>query len=108
MHQIPELLQTIGNQGIELNKLLLWIPSLLHGITGIESVKLFGQYQLPYSAILAAAVLLVGHFGLRYTRFGRSIYATGGNREAARLAGIRTGLIVVACMAICAVTAGLG
>jgi ribose transport system permease protein len=33
---------------------------------------------------------------------------TGGNREAARLAGIRTGRIVVACLALSALTAGLG
>jgi len=85
MHRVPELLSTIGNGGIDLA----------------------GRYEVPYSAILAAAVFLLGHFVLRYTRFGRYIYATGGNRQAARLAGIRTGRIVIACLAICAVTAGV-
>lgn len=105
---VPKLLDTIGNEGIELDKLLLRIPSLLHRYTGIEPARFFGEYKIPYSAILAVVVFLLGHFVLRYTRFGRYIYATGGNRQAARLAGIRTGWIVVACLAICAVTAGLG
>jgi ribose transport system permease protein len=66
-----------------------------------------GRLMLPYIAVLAAAVFLVGHFVLRYTRFGRYVYATGGNRQAARLNGIPTGRIVVACMAVSGVAAGL-
>ena len=37
----------------------------------------------------------LGHLVLQHTRFGRYVYATGGNREAARLAGVRTGRIVI-------------
>ncbi len=85
-YHMPWLLKQIGNQGIELG----------------------GQYVLPYSTIVAAGVLLAGHFVLQHTRFGRYVYATGGNREAARMAGVRTGWIVTACLAICAVTAGIG
>ena len=83
------------------------VPGLLREI-GNGEIALPGRYALPYSAILAAAVFLVGHLVLRYTRFGRYVYATGGNREAARLAGVHTGLVVTACLAICAATAGLG
>ncbi|HEY1598772.1 MAG TPA: ABC transporter permease [Pirellulales bacterium] len=83
---VPAILKTIGNRGIELTDRL----------------------ELPYSALLAAVVFLIGHLVLQHTRFGRYVYMTGGNREAARLAGVRTGWIVVACLAISAVTAGLG
>jgi len=83
---VPDILKTIGNRGIEITD----------------------DFQLPYSAILAAVAFLVGHVVLQHTRFGRYVYMTGGNREAARLAGVRTGRIVVACLAISAVTAGLG
>jgi len=86
MYEVPHLLAAVGNEGVHLG----------------------GRYMLPYSAMLAAAVFMLGHFVLRYTRFGRYVYATGGNRQAARLAGIRTGRIVLCCMAICAVTAGIG
>src|SRR5438309_1492428 len=64
--------------------------------------------RIPYSAILAAAILLIGHLVLQYTRFGRYVYMTGGNREAARLAGVRTHRIVVASLSLCAFTAGMG
>ena len=52
--------------------------------------------------------MVIGHIVLVHTRFGRYVYMVGGNREAARLAGVRTGRIVVACLAICALTAGIG
>lgn len=38
---------------------------------------------VPWIVIVAATFLLAGHFVLTYTRFGRYIYMTGGNREAA-------------------------
>ena len=51
---------------------------------------------------------MAGHIVLQHTRFGRYVYMTGGNREAARLAGVRTERIVVACLMICALTTALG
>ena len=83
------------------------MPGLLKTI-GSEYLKVTDDFRLPYSAILAAVVLLIGHVVLQHTRFGRYVYMTGGNREAARLAGVRTGLIIIACLAISAVTAGIG
>jgi len=84
--RVPELLNYVGNRGIE-----------HQGLTVI-----------PYSAMLAAVIMLVGHIVLQYTRFGRYVFMTGGNRQAARLAGIPTGLIVTACLAISGMTAGIG
>ena len=80
------------------------MPSVLQDI-GNEGIPLGGRHELPYSAVLAMWLFLAAHSLLRYTRFGRYVYATGGNRQAARLAGIRTGRVVLACMAICAVLA---
>jgi ribose transport system permease protein len=51
-------------------------------------------------------VLLVEHFVLSYTRFGRYVYMTGSNREAALLSGVNTKNIVAACLAISGFTAG--
>lgn len=83
------------------------VPEVLKEI-GNGRLRVTDDFYLPYSAILAAAVMILGHVVLQHTRFGRYVYMTGGNREAARLAGVRTGWIVIACLAICAVTAGLG
>lgn len=94
--KIPDALSRVGNDVLDVG-----------GGLGLPE-GLRAWLVLPYSAVLAAAVMLAGHVVLQHTRFGRYVYMTGGNREAARLAGVRTGRIVVACLALCAVTAGLG
>lgn len=43
---------------------------------------------LPIPAIVAGLVFLGAYAILRWTRFGRYVYAIGGNREAARLSGL--------------------
>ncbi|WP_347243919.1 ABC transporter permease [Thermogutta sp.] len=83
------------------------VPALL-GDIGNRGIEHEGLTVIPYSALLAAAIMTVGHVVLQYTRFGRYVYMTGGNRQAARLAGVPTGLVVTACLAISAVTAGIG
>ena len=45
---------------------------------------------------------------LQRTRFGRYVYAIGGNPEAARRAGVRLAAIRIWCFALCSATAGLG
>ena len=40
---------------------------------------------LPWTAVIVACVLAIYHFLLTKTRFGRHIYAIGGNPEAAEL-----------------------
>ena len=67
-----------------------------------------GTLSIPQSAVLAAVVMTVAHLVLQHTRFGRYVYMTGGNRQAARLAGVRTERIVIACLAICAGAAACG
>ncbi|MEA2316535.1 MAG: D-xylose transport system permease protein, partial [Solirubrobacteraceae bacterium] len=42
------------------------------------------------------------------TRFGRHVYAVGGNTEAARRAGINVDNVKIACFAICSMMAALG
>jgi D-xylose transport system permease protein len=46
------------------------------------------------------ALLFVGNFVLDRTRFGRHLYAVGGNPEAARRAGIKVGAIRIAAFMI--------
>jgi ribose transport system permease protein len=57
--------------------------------------------------LVGATVLLIGHFVLTYTKFGRYVYMTGSNREAARLSGINTKVIVGASLMISSFCAGL-
>jgi len=78
------------------------------GNRGIRHIGVDLGFEVPYKTLIAAVVLAIGHIVAQHTRFGRYVYMTGGNREAARLAGVRTGRVVVACLAICALTAGIG
>jgi ribose transport system permease protein len=64
-------------------------------------------WRLPVVILMGAGALLIGHFVLTYTKFGRYVYMTGSNREAARLSGINTQNIVATCLAISAFSAGL-
>jgi ribose transport system permease protein len=69
--------------------------------------SLFG---LTAGSVLMLAVTAVLGIVLWRTTFGRRIYAVGGNQEAARLSGIRTGSIHVAVFAIsglCSAMAGM-
>jgi ribose transport system permease protein len=43
---------------------------------------------------------------LRFTHFGRDVYAVGGNFQAARLSGIRTTRVTVSVYAICVLFLG--
>ncbi len=77
------------------------VPSLIHTL-GAGSIG-----PVPWIVIIAALVLLIGHIVLTYTRFGRYIYMTGGNREAAEYSGINTKAIIASVMVIAAVCSGL-
>jgi rhamnose transport system permease protein len=69
-----------------------------------------GVAQGSYPVVLAAlvAVLLAGvTWGLRYLAAGRAVYATGSNREAARLAGIHTSLVIFSVFVIAGTLTGL-
>jgi ribose transport system permease protein len=63
---------------------------------------------VPWLVVIAVAVIIVSGFVLRRTVFGRDIYAVGGNPEAARLAGINEGAVIVGVYAISSTLAALG
>ena len=50
---------------------------------------------LPYVAVLVGVLLVFWTYVLRRTRFGRHVYAVGGNAEAARRAGINVDRIKI-------------
>lgn len=61
--------------------------------------------EIPYITMVAAVFLIVALLVLRYTRFGRHIYAAGGNRVAAELSGINVKWVATIPFCICAFTA---
>jgi D-xylose transport system permease protein len=63
---------------------------------------------VPYVAVLVAALLVFWSYVLGRTRFGRYVYAVGGNAEAARRAGINVDRIKIYVFAICSLMAAVG
>ena len=62
---------------------------------------------VPWVVLVILVVLVAYNFLLGRTRFGRYVYAIGGNAEAARRAGINLSRIRVAAFALCGLTAGI-
>lgn len=60
---------------------------------------------IPYVVPLVGALLLVWTFVFTRTTYGRHVYAVGGNREAARRAGINVTRIRISVFVICTVMA---
>jgi ribose/xylose/arabinose/galactoside ABC-type transport system permease subunit len=65
-----------------------------------------GPVPVPVIIFLVAAV--IAHIVLRYMRYGRRVYAVGGNPEAARLAGVNVSRVICSVYVIMGFFAGLG
>lgn len=62
---------------------------------------------VPVPTLIMISVFIISHIVLTKTRFGRYVYAVGGNPEAARLAGIKTNKILIAVYMISGVLSAL-
>lgn len=75
--------------------------------SGIEWINRGGLMGLSLPFLSAMLVVLAGQFLLSYTTAGRSMYAIGGNEEAARLSGIAVGRVKLLVYMICGGLASL-
>lgn len=64
--------------------------------------------KIPIPVIYALIVVILAVFILNYTKFGRYIYAIGGNKEAARLSGINVKVVETWAYIISGITCGIG
>lgn len=88
---------------ITLGKPIFKAPDLAHTLGSAGS----RWHGFPVIGIFAIAVLVLAEIILSYTRFGRYVYMTGGNREAAEMSGVNTRQITMMCMMISSLTAGM-
>ncbi len=82
------------------------------GLTALLSVDRsrnpnFPIQGVPYVLLVVGVLLVLFTFLLGRTRYGRHVYAVGGNREAARRAGINVDRIRISVFVICTSTAVL-
>ncbi|HEY3807933.1 MAG TPA: hypothetical protein VGL61_35355 [Kofleriaceae bacterium] len=73
----------------------------------IVVLAVFGTRGMPVLVVLAGAVAVAGVFVTRRTRFGRHLFAIGGNPEAARLSGIDVKKATLAAFVIVGALTGL-
>lgn len=64
--------------------------------------------KIPVPVILMLAVVAISHVFLNYTKYGRYLYMTGGNKEAAKLSGIPVNKYIVLAYALSGFLAALG
>jgi inositol transport system permease protein len=62
---------------------------------------------VPFPAIIFFLIVLLGIFILHYTRFGRYVYAVGGNELAAKISGVNTDRILIGVYALTGALAGM-
>jgi ribose transport system permease protein len=75
---------------------------------GAWDFNLFGStISIAYPVLYMVALALLTGFVLRWTRFGRHVYAIGGNEHAATLTGVPVRPIKVAVYVISALAAGV-
>lgn len=68
--------------------------------------SLLGQV-IPVPVIIMAGIVIAGYILMTQTRFGRYVYAVGGNKEAARLSGINVKKIIFSVHLLIGTLAGL-
>ncbi|GAB6085036.1 ABC transporter permease [Alkaliphilus crotonatoxidans] len=90
--QIPPIVVTLGMMSIYRGGILLytegkWITSLPDWYRGMYNSSFLG---IPVPIVFLAVVFIFTNILIKHTRLGRSIYAIGGNRIAAKRVGINT------------------
>jgi D-xylose transport system permease protein len=76
-------------------------------VANINRGRLIVLEGMPWSVLVVLAILFIWTVLLGRTRFGRYLYAIGGNAEAARRAGISIVRIRTIAFALCGLTAGM-
>ncbi len=92
--RLPAFIVTLGMLEAARGAAYLVTGSQTHYIgDSVEWITTSGVKGLSVSFLVALAVVVLAQFILSYTSFGRSMFAIGGNEEAARLSGIPVGRV---------------
>jgi inositol transport system permease protein len=107
--KVPPFVVTLG--GLSIFRGMALMISASGPISGFEeSYRWWGQGRIgpvPVPVIIFLAFALVAYIVLRYTRYGRQVYAVGGNREAARLSGVNVQAVLLSVYIIIGFLSGL-
>ena len=108
--KVPPFVVTLGGMSVFRGAALLFAAG--GPISGFQpDFTWWGQgkiFSVPVPVIIFLVLAAIAHIVLRYTRYGRRVYAVGGNPEAARLAGLNVNGIICSVYIIMGFFAGLG
>ncbi|MDA2810140.1 ABC transporter permease [Nocardiopsis sp. RSe5-2] len=85
-------------RGADMDEVLLW--------TG--QVVTVGGTRLTYGSLLMLLICAVLAYALHRTRWGRHVYATGDDKEAARLSGVRVNRVLLSVYAVAGLVYAVG
>jgi fructose transport system permease protein len=112
--RLPPFIATLGTLSIFSSIGLLYsngqttqasqLPHILNW-TG-DTVKV-GPFELINGVLLVLAMYIVVNYVLRQTKWGRHVFAVGDDADAARLAGIRTNLVLFSVYAFAGLIVGI-
>ena len=107
--RLPPFIATLGMMSVARGAALLATAG--RPVSGFgESFRWLANGRLasiPAPVVLMVLVYAVAHFVLRRTKFGRYLYAVGGNEEAAVLSGVPVAACKIAVYGACGALAGL-
>lgn len=108
---LPPFIVTLGTFNIAYALVRIYTTAT---ITDVPRQLLFfgntfhiGRTEITYGTVVMLILFLIAWFVLRSTPSGRAIYAVGDNPEAARLAGIHTGRVLIAVYTVAALSYGI-
>ncbi len=95
--KIPPFIATLGMMTIARGFALLYsdgrpVSSLTDSYNFIGQGELLG---IPFPIIILIAMAVITHIMLNNTKFGRHIYAIGGNEQAAKISGLDVGKMLI-------------
>ena len=106
--RIPSLIVTLGMMNVARG--VVNVMSRGRPYSGFpDSFNAIAQQDLmgiPFSVYIAVAIIVLGHFVLKHTVYGRVITAIGGNEETTRISGINISFYKTVSYVIMSVLAG--
>jgi ribose transport system permease protein len=107
--RIDAIIATLGVSSL-LTALIAWLSGstqILNLGTGFESIGLSQVLGLTLPVWIMLGLAVIVWYVMERTPVGRRLYATGGNIEGARLAGVNTARVLIGAMVACGILAAI-
>ncbi|KKC32733.1 ABC transporter permease [Devosia psychrophila] len=106
--EINPLIATLGMSLIIQGCLSAFVSNFVGQVPVEFQVFAYGTMgSVPFSLVFLLALAAAAWFVLRFMRFGSDIYSVGGNKDAARVAGIKTSRVIIGAHVVCSLCASI-